>query len=275
MKRRGFTLIELLVVVAIIALLIAILLPSLGKARELANRSTCAANVRGIMQSSIVYAGENNEYYPVVSATTNISAAAAPTSTSMNGGVMQDMFYLVGNGQVGAKQFLCKSDPANTSVSNTPAANSGAYPYYNPTYWSNGGTADLSYSYSFAQPFYNNTIGNWWKNTMDSGVAIAGDLNPGNYWSSNTAIVKKGNSVNHQSDGQNLAFGDAHAEFVRTSLAGENNDCVYTQGAGGSVNNPGTAGQASGVSTSTGNAQGSFDSWLVPGCPTAGSFTRQ
>ena len=52
---RGFTLIELLVVVSIIALLIAILLPSLGKARRMAKTAKCLASARGISQSMNIY----------------------------------------------------------------------------------------------------------------------------------------------------------------------------------------------------------------------------
>ena len=64
-RRRGFTLIELLVVVAIIALLIAILLPSLGRAREMARRTTCATNLKGQGGSFAVYAAQYNDRLPV------------------------------------------------------------------------------------------------------------------------------------------------------------------------------------------------------------------
>lgn len=64
MKSSAFTLIELLVVVAIIALLVSILIPALGRAREQAKFGVCASNLRQIGQGITLYANSNKSEIP-------------------------------------------------------------------------------------------------------------------------------------------------------------------------------------------------------------------
>src|SRR5262249_62164541 len=80
-RRRAFTLIELLIVMAIIGVLIAMALPAVMKAREAANRTACANNLRQIGEAFHTY-HERYGYYPTAG-TGDLVAPSYPSTGSV------------------------------------------------------------------------------------------------------------------------------------------------------------------------------------------------
>ena len=62
--RDAFTLIEVLVIVAVIAILAALLLPTLSRGTERARRAYCASSLRQIVLAASMYADEHDDTYP-------------------------------------------------------------------------------------------------------------------------------------------------------------------------------------------------------------------
>jgi prepilin-type N-terminal cleavage/methylation domain-containing protein/prepilin-type processing-associated H-X9-DG protein len=97
-KSRVFTLIELLVVVAIIAVLVAILLPSLNKARDSARQVTCLANLKSLGTAMGLYLNDNNDNY-------NYTVESEPIHRALNPYVQ--FYRTAGREWVPAPTWVC------------------------------------------------------------------------------------------------------------------------------------------------------------------------
>ena len=98
-RRSAFTLVELLVVIAIISLLIAIIAPTLGAARDLARSSYCKTTLHALNKSSLIYTEQNSGYMMVYRHRGTPEAPPQPSKTTIAltiGGVMFIMVISVG-----------------------------------------------------------------------------------------------------------------------------------------------------------------------------------
>ena len=106
---RGFTLIELLVVISIIALLVGILLPALGAARETARSAVCLSNMRQVGTTNVLYATDNDDWIPGISVPVGAGQGYLPGPNGTNS-AMHQMSYLVLTYGTGGGEWSCPSD---------------------------------------------------------------------------------------------------------------------------------------------------------------------
>ncbi len=197
----GFTLIELLVVIAIIAMLAALLLPSLNKAREKARRIGCANNLRQVTLGMLTYADDFNGWFP-----TGFPACAPsgsnydpPCLVSEVGSIQEFSQFarlLVKRGYIpSTRVFICPSDREDGLTQPVAAASA-----WDQIVWHN-----LSYFYvskmnlRFGRNTYLLMADETWQNES---LGVTPDADP---------------IDNHGTEGRNAAFTDGHVQWVNSS----------------------------------------------------------
>ena len=253
MKKKALTLTELLVVLATIALLMAILLPTLAKMRYKRYRATCATNLSQIGKAMLMYVNDYDDQLPVAGGpnskwgtTPNYQADTRRAAfgldsekTSGQASISASLYLLVKYEQLRPKSFICKGD---TNTTEFIPAKYGVREKDLIDLWDFGPDPAKHCSFSYHIPYgaYALTSSNL------PGMAVAADRNPWidspsakakdfsrfkpdiPPWNGTMEQARYGNAIAHQGDGQNVLFVDSHVEFEKRAYCGSEDDNIYT-----------------------------------------------
>ncbi|MCD6407598.1 DUF1559 domain-containing protein [bacterium] len=207
MKKKGFTLIELLVVIAIIAILAAMLLPALARAREQARRGVCISNLKQIGLAVHMYAQDYDENFP-----------AYNSSDPDNCGPGQSLSLLIPKYAKDTGIFVCPSS-ADTKAPWWIDLERGVVGGTAPT----GATATANYQPLFGQHLSYAYAPGLHEQSKDESVVCADELSVyGNDGSDNwyldypNHVPRCQTADNHGTDGVNVLYVGGHVSWVPT-----------------------------------------------------------
>ncbi len=256
-NRNGFTLLELVCVIAIIALLFAMLMPSLSKVKKISTQVVCGTNLKGLGTAITVYANDYGDAYPELpgegSWAKELGFDHSMERPGFGKGEAQEFagrtitaswYLLVREADVSPKSMVC---PESSQYSF-----GGKYSVRSDIseLWDFGDEPYKHVSYSMHNPYGDYPA----HGRMSASFAVAGDMSP---WFVDGDVVGPGadgeapqllfdepsrssslgrgkrrinlaNSINHGGGGQNVLFADGHNSFEKRSDVGVEHDGIYT-----------------------------------------------